>query len=125
MTGLQSKPEIPSHWELAYTDKLASHMVQQFRRATGLLADGESPIILANVGIETLCEADWMVNIMVRAYKNQSELDSHAKSSTKPPGSYTGEHRCNPSLGEGTDGEQILAGLRCYTNRRLPASGYR
>ncbi|KAF8124488.1 hypothetical protein EV363DRAFT_1178062 [Boletus edulis] len=76
MTGLQSKPEIPSHWELAYTDKLASHMVQQFRRATGLLADGESPIILANVGIETLCEADWMVNIMVRAYKNQIILEN-------------------------------------------------
>ncbi|KAF8128408.1 hypothetical protein EV363DRAFT_1075594, partial [Boletus edulis] len=36
----------------------------------------ESPMIPDNVGIETLCEVDWMVNTMVRAYKNKIVLEN-------------------------------------------------
>ena len=65
---------IPPHWALAFTDSLASYMVARFRSAVGPgSGDHLDWMTCPMVSLETLCEANSMVSMLVAAFKNKGQ----------------------------------------------------
>jgi hypothetical protein len=73
--------EVPDHWAISYTDKLAAYMVARFRTAL-LPTDATLPKEIPNpqIPMQTVCEANRMVGIMARAYRNKGMVPTYIRS---------------------------------------------
>jgi hypothetical protein len=62
---------IPATWALAFSDVLADYMVARFQAAISTSPD-TTPVALTLplIGLQAICEANYMVDILVSAYKN-------------------------------------------------------
>ncbi|KAF8550174.1 hypothetical protein OG21DRAFT_1487977 [Imleria badia] len=67
---------VPATWALFFMDSLSTYLVNLFMHTVLLNSVKSSePIVLPNVGLEMLCEADRMVGKIVSVYQNQVHLE--------------------------------------------------
>ena len=67
--------DIPDHWAISNTDTLATYMVSRFQEALQTTAAIERKAVAhPHIPLETICEADRMVGILARAYRNKGMI---------------------------------------------------
>ena len=71
MSFSEIQTDIPQHWALAMTDRVATYMVSRFRSRLGLSNCPPSDSPNHGLTLGGLFEVNWMVDRLVYAYLNK------------------------------------------------------